>query len=164
MTFIPGERIKKRSNFEWNRVQRQYWGTWNIRKQFSILGEQGNKPIYFRGTYEPLEGSHKRSNFQTIHQFVCLFIRLSTRHTKLCLWSTDSMYVKTCILYSSNIHCNVWPHTMINTTFAEKYAAEIYEVSLLSWAYSSSTHFAINRMYHWYLWFCKAHVFFLWNP
>ena len=24
----------------------------NIRKQFSILGEQGNKPIYFRGTRE----------------------------------------------------------------------------------------------------------------
>ena len=45
---------KKRSNFEWNRVQRQYWGTWNVRKQFSILGEQGNKPIYFRGTRERL--------------------------------------------------------------------------------------------------------------
>ena len=41
---------------------------------------QGNK-----GTVIPLGGSHKRSNFQTIHQFVCLFIRLSTRHIKLCL-------------------------------------------------------------------------------
>ena len=40
------------SHFEWNRVQ--YWGSWNIRKQFSILGEQGNKPIYFRGTRERL--------------------------------------------------------------------------------------------------------------
>ena len=41
---------------------------------------QGNK-----GTVIPLGGSHKRPNFQTIHQFVCLFIRLSTRHIKLCL-------------------------------------------------------------------------------
>ena len=51
MTFIPRE---QRSNFEWNRVQRQYWGTWNTRKQFSILGEQGHKPIYFRRTRERL--------------------------------------------------------------------------------------------------------------
>ena len=36
---------------------------------------------------------------------------------------------------------------MINTTFAVEYAAEIYEVSLLSWAYSSSTHYAINRIF-----------------
>ena len=49
---------------------------------------------------------------------------------------------------------------MINTTFAVEYAAEIYEVSLLSWAYSSSTHYAINRMFHWFLWFCKAHIFY----
>ena len=53
MTFIPGEQ-EQRSNFEWNRVQGQYWGAWNIRKQFSILGEQRNKPIYFRGTRERL--------------------------------------------------------------------------------------------------------------
>ena len=39
---------------------------------------QGNK-----GTVISTGGSHKRSNFQTIHQFVCLFIRLSTRHIKL---------------------------------------------------------------------------------
>ena len=54
---------------------------------------------------------------------------------------------------------------MINTTFAVEYAAEIYEVSLLPWAYSSSTHYAKNRMFHWFLWFCKANIsFFLWNP
>ena len=49
---------------------------------------------------------------------------------------------------------------MINTTFAVEYAAEIYEVSLLSWAYSSSTHYAIKRRYHWFLRFCKAHIYF----
>ena len=32
--------------------QRQYWGTGNIENKFSIFGEQGNKPIYFRGTRE----------------------------------------------------------------------------------------------------------------
>ena len=53
MTYIPGEQGTK-VNFEWNRVQRQYWGTWNIRKQCSILVEQGSKPIYFRGTRERL--------------------------------------------------------------------------------------------------------------
>ena len=67
----------------------------------------------------PLGGSHKRSNFQTIHQFVCQFIRLSTRHIiiiiiiiiiiKLCLWSTDSMYVKTCILIAL---CILFKHTL----------------------------------------------------
>ena len=45
---------EQRSNFEWNKVQRQYWGTWNLRKQSSILGEQGNTSIYFRGTRERL--------------------------------------------------------------------------------------------------------------
>ena len=45
---------EQRSNFDWNRVQSQYLGTWNIRKRFSIVGEQGNKPIYFRGTRERL--------------------------------------------------------------------------------------------------------------
>ena len=53
MTFITGEQGIK-VQFEWNRVQRQYWGTWNIKKQFSILGEQGNKPFYFRGTRKRL--------------------------------------------------------------------------------------------------------------
>ena len=52
-----------------------FWGTG---KQAFLI--QGNK-----GTVIPLGGSHKRSNFQTIRQFLCLFIRLSTRHIKLCL-------------------------------------------------------------------------------
>ena len=56
---------------------------------------QGNK-----GTVIPLGGSYKRSNFQTIHLFVCLFIRLSTRHIKLCLWSTDS-----CERQNMHINC-----------------------------------------------------------
>ena len=34
------------------REQRHYWGTGNIRKQFSIFGQQGNKPIYFEGARE----------------------------------------------------------------------------------------------------------------
>ena len=68
--------------------------TLHIRKQFSILGEQGNKPIYFRGTRERLS---------------CLFIRLSTRHIKLCLWSTDGMYAKTCILIVLSI---LFKHTL----------------------------------------------------
>ena len=123
---------------------------------------QGNK-----GTVIPLGGrSHKRSNFQTTHQFVCLFIRLSTRHIKLCLWSTDSCERQNMrsnnlsFAYSLNIHCNLLPHTMINATFAVVYAAQTYEVSSLSWAYSSRTHYAINRTFHWFLWFCKAHISF----
>ena len=32
------------------RKQRQYWGTGNTRKQFFDFWEQGNKPIYFKGT------------------------------------------------------------------------------------------------------------------
>ena len=47
--------------------------SWGTGKQAYLF--QGNK-----GTVIPLGGFHKRSNFQTIHQFVCLFIRLSTRH------------------------------------------------------------------------------------
>ena len=43
---------EQRPNFEGNRGKRQYWGTGNIRKQIFDFGEQGNKPIYFRGTRE----------------------------------------------------------------------------------------------------------------
>ena len=143
MTFIPGEQGKK-VKFWVEQGTKAILGNMEHRKTIFDSWGTGKQAYLFQGNKEtviPLGGSHKRSNFQTIHQFVCLFIRLSTRHTKLCLWSTDSMYVKTCLSYSSNIHCNVWPHTMINTTFAEKYAVEIYEVSLLSWTYSSSTHY-----------------------
>ena len=52
--------------------------SWGTGKQAYLF--QGNK-----GTVIPLGGSYKRSNFQTIHQFVCLFTRLSTCHIKLCL-------------------------------------------------------------------------------
>ena len=58
--------------------QKTIFHSWGTGKQAYLF--QGNK-----GTVIPLGGSHKRSNFQTIHQFVCLFIRLSTRHIKLCL-------------------------------------------------------------------------------
>ena len=43
------------------------------------------------------------------------------------------------------------------------YAAEIYEVALLSCAYSSSTYYAINCMFYWFLWFCKAHISFFYE-
>ena len=84
MVLFQGNR-EQRSHFEWNRLQGQYWGSWNIKKNnFRFLGNretillfQGNK-----GTVIPLRGSHKRSDFQTIQYFVCLFIRLSTRHIK----------------------------------------------------------------------------------
>ena len=52
--------------------------SWGTGKQAYLFQEN-------KGTVIPLGGSHKRSNFQTFHQFVCLFIRPSTRHTKLCL-------------------------------------------------------------------------------
>ena len=54
---------------------------------FDSLGT-GKQAYLFQGDKEtviPLGESHKRSTFQTIHQFFCLFIRLSTRHIKLCL-------------------------------------------------------------------------------
>ena len=87
MTFIPGEQGKKvkilveqgtkaiLGNMEHKKTIFDSWGTG---KQAYLF--KGNK-----GTVIPLGGSHKRSNFQTIHKFVCLFIRLSTRHTKLYL-------------------------------------------------------------------------------
>ena len=111
MTFITGEQGTKvkfwvaqgtkaiLGNMEHRKTIFDYWGTG---KQAYLF--QGNK-----GTVIPLGGSHKRSNFQTIHQFVCLFISLSTRHIKLCLWSTDSMYVKTCILI---VLCILFKHTL----------------------------------------------------
>ena len=77
MTFVPGEQGKKAvlGNMEHKKTIFDSWGP-------------GKKPYLFqgnKGTVIPLGGSHKRSNFQTIHQFVCLFIRLSTCHIKLCL-------------------------------------------------------------------------------
>ena len=129
-----------RSNFKWNWVQRQYWGTWNIRKQFSMLVEQENKPIYFLGTrgwLSPYEGLISVPIFeQTTSLFVCSSVY---QHVILnCISEAlTAVNVKTCILIVlciSNIHCNLWPHTMINITFAVGYAAE---------AYSSSTHYAI---------------------
>ena len=77
MTFIPGEQGTKAKlgNMEHKKTIFDSLGTV---KQACLF--QGNK-----GSVIPLGGSHKRSNFQTIHQFVCLFIRLSTCHIKLCL-------------------------------------------------------------------------------
>ena len=92
MTSIPGEQRTK-FKFWVEQGTRQYWGTWNIRKTIFDSWETRNQAYLFqgnKGTVLHLGGSHKRSNFQTIYQFVCLFIRLSTRHIKLCLWSTDS--------------------------------------------------------------------------
>ena len=62
-------------NVEHNKTIFDSWGT-------------GKQAYLFQGDNEmaiPLGGSNKRSNFQTNHQFVCLFIRLSTRPIKLCL-------------------------------------------------------------------------------
>ena len=87
ITFIPGEQGTNVNlcvgqgtkailgNMERNKTIFDSLGT---RKQAFLF--QGNK-----GTVISLGGSHKRTNFQTIHQFVCLFIRLSTRHIKLSL-------------------------------------------------------------------------------
>ena len=62
----------------------------NMEHKKTIFDSLGTgKPAYFfqgnKRTVIPLGGSYERSNFLTIHQFVCLFIRLSTRHIKLCL-------------------------------------------------------------------------------
>ena len=50
MVFISEEYGNKCQILRGTGEQRQYWGTGNIRKQ--IFGEQGNNPIYFRGTRE----------------------------------------------------------------------------------------------------------------
>ena len=164
MTFIPGEQgtnvtfwVEQGTVLGFMEHKKTIFDSWGTGKQAYLF--QGNK-----GTVIPQGGSHKRSDFQIINQFGCLFIRLPTRHIKWCLWSTGS-----CERQNMQINCpltysNLWPHTMINTTFAVEYAAEINEASLLSWANSPSTHNAINRTFHWILWFCKAHLsFFLWN-
>ena len=52
MAFISGELGNKGQILRGTGEQRQYWGTGNKENKFSILGEQGNKPIYFRGTRE----------------------------------------------------------------------------------------------------------------
>ena len=71
MTFIQGEQGTK-VEFRVEQGTKAILGTWNISKQFSILWEQGNNPIYFReqgNGYPPRRvpfPSHKRSNFQTI--------------------------------------------------------------------------------------------------
>ena len=73
-------------NFEGNRVTKTILGNREHRKQISdFLGEQGNKPIYFRGTREqvPLGGSHLWHTgtelFQTIYEYsnnaVCSFTK-----------------------------------------------------------------------------------------
>ena len=82
MTFIPGEQGTKSHGTKTilgiMEHKKTIFDSWGTGKQANLF--QGNK-----GTGIPLGGSHKRFNFQTIHQFVCLFIRLSTRHIKWCL-------------------------------------------------------------------------------
>ena len=60
MAFISGEGGNKGQNLRETGEQKQYWGTGNIRKQIFDFGEQGNMPIYFRGTQEqvPPRASH----------------------------------------------------------------------------------------------------------
>ena len=53
-SFISWEKGNKGQIWRGTGEQRQYWGTGNIENKFSILGEQGNKPIYFSGTREQL--------------------------------------------------------------------------------------------------------------
>ena len=67
-----------KGNIENMEHKKTIFDSWVTGKQAYLF--QGNK-----GMVIPLGGSHKRSNYQTIHQFVCLFFRLSTRHIKLCL-------------------------------------------------------------------------------
>ena len=57
--------------------QKQYWGTVNIRKQIFAFGEQGNKPIYFRGTGTPWEVLNGPVNAHLISGSC-------TKHTKSC--------------------------------------------------------------------------------
>ena len=59
--------------------QRQYWGTGNIENKFSIFGDQGSKPINFRGAREqvpPWEGLHNGFAFQNsltnVHGINCI--------------------------------------------------------------------------------------------
>ena len=100
MTFIPGEQGTK-VKFWVEQGTRQYWGTSNIRKQFSILGEQGNKPIYFRGTRErlsPYEGLisvpiFKPSTSLFVCSSVCQHVILNCVSEAL-----TAVNVKTCIL------------------------------------------------------------------
>ena len=82
MTFIPGEQGTKvtfwveqgtKAILGIMEHKKTIFDSWGTGKQAYLF--QGNK-----GTVIPLGGSHKRSNFQTSHQFVCLFIRLSTCH------------------------------------------------------------------------------------
>ena len=94
----------------WHREEEPYnhhespiFDSWGTGKQAYLF--QGNK-----GMVIPLGGSHKRSNFQTIHQFICLFTCLSTCHIKLCLWGTDSCEIKTCILI---VLCILFKHTLL---------------------------------------------------
>ena len=91
---------------------RQYWGTWNIRKQFSILVEQGNKPIYFRGRRErlsPLEGltsvpMFKPSTSLFLCSSVCQQVMLNCVSDAL-----TAVIVKTCILI---VLCILFKHTL----------------------------------------------------
>ena len=53
MTFIPGEQGTK-VKFLVEQGTKAILGNMEHKKQFSILGEQGNKPNYFRGTRERL--------------------------------------------------------------------------------------------------------------
>ena len=89
---LQGNR-EQRSNFKWNRVQRQYWRTWNIRKQFSILGEQGIK-----GTVIPKGGLinvpiFKPSSSLFVCSSVCQHVIL-----KCVSEAMTAVNVKTCII------------------------------------------------------------------
>ena len=92
---ILGNMEHKKTNFD----------SWGTGKKVYLF--QGNK-----GTVIPLGGSHKRSNFQSIHQFVCLFIRLSTRHIHVLNCVSEALTalnVKTCILI---FLCIFFKHTL----------------------------------------------------
>ena len=51
--FISGEHGSKGHILRGTWKQRHYLGTGTQENKFSILGEQGNKPIHFRGTCTP---------------------------------------------------------------------------------------------------------------
>ena len=168
MTFIPEEQGTKvkfwveegtkaiLGNMEHKKTIFDSWGTG---KQAYLF--QGNK-----GTVIPLGGSHKRSNFQTIHQFVCLFIRLSTRHIKWCLWSTDSMHVKTCILIvlqkAYTVMCDPipWSTPHLQKSMQQRYMKCHCCPGNTPQARTMPGH---NRMFRWFLWFCKAHISFFYE-
>ena len=65
MTFISGEQGNKCKNFEGNRGTKTILGNREHKEtNFRLFWEQGNKPIYFRGTREQVPPFGRASLFK----------------------------------------------------------------------------------------------------